>query len=273
METQYKKNTDFQNSVPPKTILVFDIGNSNITIGLYHNALLQRTFTIKSDKDYQTTQLYNFINSQLGNSNIDSIATSSVVPIISKTLEQVITTCYKTPYIFVNTLTPLGLTFPIADPSHIGSDMIVDAYSAVQLYQTNCIIADLGTATTIQLVGADGYFHGYVILPGLFTATQSLFASTAQLKPFTLETPKSLLGITTQDAITSGSVYSQVFTIEKFIEKIKSEYHHLGEIKTILTGGVTPLIENDIKGIDIVNKTLLLDGLARIGAMELGVRS
>jgi len=242
-------------------ILVFDVGNTNISVGFYGNERLMNTFTLKSDKDCSAGEYYRLISGKLGSVNIDFICASSVVPVITKTFEEMISKYFTAEHIFITSSTPLGLKYPIPNPSHIGADIIVAAYAAITLYKANCIIIDCGTATTIEFVGADGQFYGYVILPGLGTAVDSLFAKAAQLSPFELYNPSSLLGIYTNEAIACGVVNGHIFTIERYIEAIKQEYSGLGEIKTVLTGGGSFLIENDIQGVDVVNKTLLLEGL------------
>jgi len=245
-----------------KNILAIDIGNTNITIGLYNNIQLINTFCIKSDKDCNAIDYYTLINNRLGEITPDHIAIASVVPPISSTLVQMITTYYKVPYIFITPNTPLGLTFPIPDPSHIGADIIVGVWAALQFYKTNCIVIDCGTATTIAVVGADGMFYGYAILPGPHTSAGALFAKAAQLKPFDLYNPEKLLGMHTNEAIACGVVQGHIFTIERFIEQIKEEYSGLGSFTTVLTGGGAYLLGLEV---DVVNETLLLDGLAVIG--------
>jgi len=242
-------------------ILVFDVGNTNIGVGLYGNEQLMNVFTLKSDKDCSAEEYYKLISSKLGGCGVDFISVASVVPVITKTFEDMISKYFTAEHMFITPNTPLGLKFSIPNPSHIGADIIVAAFAAITLYKANCIIIDCGTATTIEFVGADGQFYGYVILPGLGTAVGSLFAKAAQLSPFELYNPGALLGLYTNDAIACGVVNGHIFTIERYIEAIKEEYGGLGEIKTVLTGGGAYLIENDIQGVDVVNKTLLLEGL------------
>ena len=125
----------------------------------------------------------------------------------------------------------------------------------------------MGTATTIQLVSAEGFFHGYIILPGMMTALGSLTEKASLLKSlnYSLATPPPIpiLATHTTDAITSGAIMSHVFIIEGYIKKIFSDYTHLGDIKVIATGGLSSLVIQHTSMIDIFDEHLLLEGLAR----------
>ena len=147
------------------------------------------------------------------------------------------------------------------NPDFIGADLIVDAFIAKEKYKTNCIICDFGTATTIQLVGADGYFYGTVIAPGIKTSADSLFLKTAQLSKIELQTPKSILGTNTKDSLLSGIIYGSIFMIDGIIRQIKKEFNNLENIKVIATGGLAHLVSEDSEEIEIIDENLTLDGL------------
>jgi len=156
---------------------------------------------------------------------------------------------------------PLGLIFEVTDPSFIGADLVMNAYAAWKKYQQSCIICDLGTATTIQLVTRQGRFLGTVIAPGIRTAANHMFEKAALLSEIELTTPPHILGTNTRDAMLSGIVTGHAYMLEGFISRIKSEYAQAQPFMVIATGGIADLIAPLVPAIEIVDKTLTLDGL------------
>ena len=246
--------------------MVIDIGNTNIVIGFYSNTEYLYSWRLNTDKTKTEDEYFSIIK-QLADDQklilfqINKVAISSVVPEISRTFSQLITKYIKCDIEIVNAYSELGLKFPMQDPGFIGSDLIVNAFSVISKYKTNCIICDFGTATTIQLVGKDGYFFGTIIAPGIITSAKNLFDSTALLSNVQLEKPEHLLGTNTTDALLSGIITGNLLMMDAFIKALKKEYKHLGSIKTIATGGIAELICKDSKEIDIIDKNLTLDGL------------
>jgi len=247
-----------------KNILVIDIGNTNVVCGIYHDLVLVNTWRMASLKIRTSDEYYVLIKNLTADFEIDYIAVSSVVPAIGKTIEHMIQKYFKAPYLFVDGNTELGLKYLVQDPSFIGSDLIVNAYSAWKKYQTNCIVCDFGTATTIQLVGVDGCFHGTIIMPGMLTGADSLFEKAALLSNIQFESPTVLLGTNTRDALLSGIIKGHAYSIDGFIKELKTDFNHLENIRIIATGGISNLIAEHSEHIEIIDKTLTLDGLSLI---------
>ncbi len=255
-------------------ILVFDIGNTNIVGGVYEAGVLKCTLRLSSDLKKTADEYFVLINSicaQNGadTARMDKIVLSSVVPSLSRCFEHMFQRYFTCPFILVNGYSPLGLTYNVADPGFIGADLIVNAYSAWQKYQTNCIICDMGTATTIQLVSCEGHFSGTSILPGLVTGAVNLFEKAALLSDIQLEKPAKLLGTSTREALLSGIIYGHAFLLDRFIQEIRKEYSYLGEIKTIATGGISALVCEHTTCVDVIEKTLTLDGLYLISLKDI----
>ncbi|MBW6515817.1 MAG: type III pantothenate kinase [Candidatus Cloacimonetes bacterium] len=249
--------------------LVIDIGNTNIEIGIYNSQELYCSWRLDSDASRTEDEYYALISSlasenQVDLKNIEICCISSVVPELSRIFEHLITK-YLTSKIFnVNAYTVLGLTFPVTDPGFIGADLIVNAYSAWKKYNTNCIICDFGTATTIQLIGKDGYFHGTIISPGVVISSANLFQKASLLTKIQLETPQHTLGTNTRDALLSGIIKGHSLMVDAFIRRIKEDYRDLGEFRVILTGGIAHLIGDNLEEEATIDKTLTIDGLFRI---------
>jgi type III pantothenate kinase len=169
---------------------------------------------------------------------------------------------YFTAQVFaINGYTALGMTYNVIDPGFIGADLIINAFAAWKKYNSTCIVIDLGTATTIQLITHQGRFMGTVIAPGIRTAAAQLFEKAALLSEIELSTPEQTLGTNTRDAMLSGIVTGHALMIDSFINKLKTEYIEYQPIVSVATGGIADLIMPLITSIDYIDKTLTLDGL------------
>ena len=253
-----------------KNILVMDIGNTNVVCGLYMGINLLGTWRFCSDKNKTADEYFVLLNTLFGtllktskpiNESVDFISISSVVPLISNSIEMMINKYFRKPYVFVKSDLDLGLNFIVDDPRSVGADLIVNAYVCLLKHKTNCIIIDFGTATTIQLIGADGVFYGVAILPGLITSANSLFDKAALLSQRMLENPSCLIGKNTHESLMSGIIKGHCFAIEGFIKRIRAEYKNLKDIKTIATGGLSHFIIEQTDLIDEMDKNLTLEGL------------
>ncbi|MEA2095978.1 MAG: type III pantothenate kinase [Candidatus Cloacimonadota bacterium] len=246
--------------------MVVDIGNTHIVMGFYSNTEFLYSWRLNTDKA-KTEDEYFAIIKQLADERklllpqVKKVAISSVVPELTRIFSHLINKYLKCDVEIVNAYSELGLEFPIEDPGFVGSDLVVNAFSAISKYKTNCIICDFGTATTIQLVGKDGLFFGTIIAPGVITSAKNLFDSTALLSNIQLKKPKHLLGTNTTDALLSGIITGNSFMLDGFIKALKKEYKHFSSIKTIATGGIAELICSNSKEIDIIDKNLTLNGL------------
>lgn len=258
-----------------KKILVIDVGNTNIVCGIYNNNeifspdSLTDTFRMASDRIKTSDEYYVLIKNLSGDTEIDYICVSSVVPAISRTIEHMIIKYYKVPYYFVTGNSDLGLRFSIPDPGYIGPDLIVNAYSAWKKYNKNTIICDFGTATTVQFIDSEGFFHGTAILPGLITGAYNLFEKAALLSNIQLESPNEILGTNTRDALLSGLIRGHAFSMDGFVKAIKEKYKDMLPLQTIATGGIAGLVSEQSASIDIVDKSLTLDGLYLIARKKI----
>ncbi|MBN2461331.1 MAG: type III pantothenate kinase [Candidatus Cloacimonetes bacterium] len=246
--------------------IVFDVGNSHIVIGIYRKDHLEHSWRLETVHTKTEDEYYVILRSLLDIvpvevSQFDKAALSSVVPVLTRVIDHMVEKYLPCPLHIVDACSDLGLRFPMPDPGFIGSDLVVNAFAAREKYKTSCIIVDFGTATTLQLVGRDGFFYGTIIAPGIQTSAASLFAKAAQLAPIKLESPRCLLGTTTRDALLSGIINGNKLMMEGLITRIRKECSDLGEIRTIATGGISHLVCQDSSLIDIIDKTLTLDGL------------
>lgn len=245
-----------------KNTLAIDAGNTNVVFAIYQNNQLIHSFSVETKK-HNCYDYYAEIIAEISKYPIQIIcsAISSVVPEITEQIMHLIEDKFSIKCHYLDHNSSLGLTFDMPDSSHLGSDLVVNAYAAHQKYTENCIICDLGTATTIQLVSSEGVFHGAAILPGIKLSNECLWQKASKLKPIDLEKPESILGKTTKDALLSGILNGHKFVLAGFIAKIKNEYKNLGNFKTIATGGLAKLVCEEMSSIDLTDSHLLLDGL------------
>ncbi len=245
--------------------LVADIGNTNIVCGVYRNDELVMHARFKTDHGRTADEYYAMMsslqNAQWSLEKIKKVVIASVVPELTRIWQHFVSKYLHLSPHLIDGYSPLGLTYNVADPGFIGADLIMNAYAAWKKYSSACIIVDLGTATTIQAVTAQGHFLGTVIAPGIRTAASHLFAKTALLSEIELTAPQSILGTNTREAMLSGIVRGHALMIEGFITKLKEEYSEHKPITSILTGGIADLLLPLIPSLDVMDKTLTLDGL------------
>ena len=255
-----------------KCNLTIDVGNSHIVFGVFENDILLQSWRLKSDKTRTGDEYFSVIQNLIKTNMLDSgnfriAVLASVVPVLSNVFVHLIKKYFACPVINVNAFTDLGLSFPMKDPGFIGADLIVNAFAAKEIFKENCIVCDFGTATTIQLVGKNGYFYGTVISPVVITSANELFKNASLLSNIEIGKAPQILGINTKDALQSGIVTGNVFMIDGFVRAIKKEYKNIGFIKTIATGGIAQLICENSNEVDIIDKDLTLKGLNLISKL------
>jgi type III pantothenate kinase len=252
---------------PDKTLeatLVVDIGNTNITCGIYQNGVLGRFFRFHSSSNRTADEYYSLmvnLKGGPGEDRIGRIAIGSVVPELTRIWQHLFAKYFGREAVLIDGHSDLGLGYRVPDPGFIGADLVANAYGAWKKYSRNCIVVDLGTATTVQMVTSEGEFLGTAIAPGLKTGAAQLFEKAALLSEIELASPETLLGTNTRDALLSGIVQGHAFMLESFIKRIKLQYFDHKDIFTVLTGGIADLVKPLVPSIDHVDKTLTLDGL------------
>ncbi len=245
-------------------VLAIDIGNTNIVVGSFDGnklMFIERMSTNKSATVLEHVVMFKTILEIHGIStdSIDGGIVSSVVPSITNSVKQAAETITGKEILVLGPGVKTGLSIMIDDPAQLGSDLAAGAVGGANLYSTPLIIIDMGTATTISVVGEDKSFRGGFIYPGVMTSLDSLITKTSQLPNISLVPPKKLIGTNTIDCMKSGILYSSASSIDGIIERIENE---IGEKCTVVaTGGIAktiiPLCSHDI----IIDDDLLLKGL------------
>jgi type III pantothenate kinase len=249
-----------------KYLLTIDIGNTNIDIGLFCNNELESAANISTQDNKSEFEIASSIVNLLHieneiKSKVETII-SSVVPnkthIVSNAAK-IITS--KDPIIVDH-----NFNFPFKNvynpPTDVGLDRLVDSLAAIKLYGTPCVILDIGTCLVFDAITKDNEYLGGSILPGLFMAADSLFKSTALLKPVDLKIPKNVIGRSTEESIQSGIILGYVELIEGTLKAYKEQLSNNNEkINFVITGGGSYLITPNLKSKYIFNEYLSLLGL------------
>jgi len=252
-------------------LLAVDIGNTNITFGIFEDEQLRATWRMATNvnqmADEYAALLLNLLHHQgLDASDIKEIAFCGVVPPLQSTFEELFQRYFNLLPLVVGPGVKTGVRIRQDNPREVGTDRIVNAAAAHHLYKGSVIIVDLGTATTFDTVSKEGDHLGGAIAPGIATAAEALFARTSALPRIELVHPKHAIGTNTIAAMQSGVVFGYVGLIEGIVSRIQQE---LGEKATVVaTGGYAELIARETTVIDEVNPNLTLVGLRLIYLMN-----
>ncbi len=247
-----------------KSVLVIDIGNTNIVCGLYRQSILAWTVRFCTTETKSVCEYYHELRpffEEEDSSGVDCVVIGSVVPELTPIWHQLCRDYFGRESIQIDGYSPLGLSYLVSDPGFIGADLIANVFAAWKLFPGNNIVLDLGTATKIQLVTAGGLYAGVAIAPGLQISADTLFHKAAKLQNTKLETPIRVLGNTTIDALQCGIVRGHALMLNGFIEAIRTAYPDLAPLSVIVTGGLADLVIPLLPTPDFVVPNLTLDGL------------
>ncbi|MFH1824544.1 MAG: type III pantothenate kinase [Candidatus Firestonebacteria bacterium] len=232
-------------------ILAINIGNTNITCGLYKDKKLIFVQHIPTKtKDFKNYNIF-------GRKDIKYTVISSVVPSVTKTLKKNI----KTRILEIKN-SDVHIKNLYKKKSEVGIDRLLASYSAREKYGPPLIIIDFGTATTFNVVNKKGEFAGGVILPGIKMWGNFLYENTDKLPKIKFKKVNNLIGKSTKDCIQIGAFYGNIEMIKGLMNKIKRVIGN--NSKVIATGGAANLMAPYINGINIINLNLILDGMVLV---------
>lgn len=258
-------------------LLVIDIGNSNILLGVYDKDELIEEWRLSTDIKrtadefgIQVGQL--FIQNKLDVKDVHGVIISSVVPSIMYSLEHMIKKYINKEPMIVGPGVKTGINIKFDNPKEVGADIIVNAVAAHEKYKRSMIIVDFGTATTIFALRKNGDYLGGTICPGIKISADALFEKAEKLPKVEIIRTHSVIGKTTVASIQAGLVYGYTGQVDFIVGKMKEEMLQLGEESpyVVATGGLAKLISLESKSIDKLDPFLTLDGLKRIYEKNLG---
>ena len=221
-------------------LLTVDIGNTTVAVAAFAGERLAFLRRLPSDTALDGPGWQTALKELLaGTGPVRGCALASVVPDLTPRVAQAITAVTGVPVLTVDKHTPTGLPLGSYDAKNLGMDRVVDCVAALSRYAPPLAVFDMGTATTLSVVGADGIFLGGMILPGLSLSLNALSARAAQLPPITLSPPEGLIGTNTERCMRYGALYGAAGAIEGIVRRLEKE---LGELTVVLTGGNSTLV-------------------------------
>ncbi|MEK9658339.1 MAG: type III pantothenate kinase [Chloroflexota bacterium] len=249
-------------------LLAVDIGNTNITLGVFEGERLAARWRLETDTrrqpDEYALQLQGLLPlKSVAMADVDAVAVCSVVPPLTAGLVEVCRTLFRAEPLVMGAGTKTGVRVLYDPPRDVGTDRVVDAAAALALYGGPAIVVDFGTATVFDAVSSDGAYLGGAIAPGLDVAAESLFQRTAQLRRVELAAPPTAIGRNTVHAMQSGFVYGYAGLVEAMVSRFRAE---LGcpDAQVIATGGLATLMSGLVEAIGVVDQDLTLKGLRHI---------
>ena len=246
-------------------VLVVDVGNTNITCGVYEKDELITTFRITT-KIPRTSDEYGVLfrdmlsYNNISTEDIEGVIIASVVPNVMHALIGAINRYIDKNPLIVGPGIKTGIMITSDNPKEIGPDRIVDAVAAYVKYGGPVLVLDFGTATTYDLVTEDGKFPVGITAPGIRISAKALWEDTAKLPEIEIKKPKSILATETISSMQAGLVYGQIGQTEYIIKKVKEETGY-ANLKVVATGGLGRIIANETDSIDVYDSALTLDGL------------
>ncbi len=246
-------------------LLVFDVGNTNMVLGIYEGTELKNYWRISTDKAKTSDEYGMLINNLFQYDNVDKnsikdIIISSVVPNVMHSLENFCVKYFNKQPLIVGPGIKTGLNIKYDNPKQVGADRIVNAVAAIERYKSPMIIIDFGTATTFCAISEKGEYLGGTIAPGIKISSEALFQRASKLPRVELLKPGMTICKNTVSAMQSGIIYGYVGLVDKIIAMMKKELGN-DDIKVIATGGLSSLIASETDSIDCVDKNLTLEGL------------
>ena len=246
-------------------LLVVDVGNTNIVLGVYEGKVLKNSFRVgtdinKTSDEYGAVIAQLFLIDKISFSSIKDVIISSVVPEVMHSLENfVIKYIGKTPMV-IGPGIKTGINIKYENPQQVGADRIVNAVAGYEKYGGPLILIDFGTATTFCAVSQKGEYLGGAISPGIKISSEALFQRASKLHKVEIAKPKGAIGKNTTWAMQSGIVFGYAGLVDNIVSMMKEE---LGSdyVNVVATGGLAPLICAETKTVKIVDKFLTLEGL------------
>ncbi|MEN6413377.1 MAG: type III pantothenate kinase [Veillonellales bacterium] len=245
-------------------LLVFDIGNSNIVLGMYDDHQLLQHWRISTDR-LKTGDEYGMLLNNLFNyagmtiQDVTAVIISSVVPPLVVPISKMCQRYFGVDPLVVGPGIKTGICIKYENPREVGADRIVNAVAAYDKFGGPLIIIDFGTATTFCVVAKNGDYLGGAIAPGIGISTEALFQRAAKLPRIELVTPKTVICRNTVASMQSGIIYGFAGQVDEIVRRMKKE---LGsDAYVVATGGLANMIAHESSTINVVEHFLTLEGL------------
>lgn len=251
-------------------LLLIDVGNTNIVMGILEGDEFKYSWRLGT-KVARTSDEYGLqVDSILRHYGIDvedikDVVLASVVPNVQHTLKTMCTRYLGKEPMVIGEGTKTGMKIKYDNPKEVGADRIVNAVAAYDRYGGPCIVVDIGTAISFDVISKNGEYLGGAISPGIGISSEALFSRTSKLPKVELEEPKKVIGKNTVEAIQSGVVYGFIGLVDNVIENILEEMNYEAkDVKIIATGGYAQLITSKSKYVEEYDYEITLQGMKLI---------
>jgi type III pantothenate kinase len=248
-------------------LLAIDVGNTNLTLGVFRGDELLHDWRLKTDRD-QTVDGWGVLIRNLlmladvPASEINGIVIASVVPSLNDSLRRMAERYFQRTPLLLDSTVDTGLTIAIDNPAEVGADRIANSVAAFARFGGPCVAVDFGTAINFDVVQANGSYIGGLLCAGVEVAAKALFSNTAKLPQIEVTRPAKLIGTSTVSALQSGLFYGSLGLLDGILERLLAE---LGpDTKIVGTGGQAHVICPSSKYVQEVDEHLTLKGLRLI---------
>lgn len=245
-------------------LLVIDVGNSNIVLGVYDGEQLVRSWRLSTDKSRTSDEYAVLLHSLFEQAGLDFLAIratiiASVVPPLTGVMEAISRDFFKlTPFV-VGPGLKTGMPIQYDNPREVGADRIVNAVAGYEKHKCALVIVDFGTATTFDYVNSKGEYCGGAIAPGLAISLEALFQRASKLPRVDIVKPPHVIAKNTVNSMQAGIFFGYVGLVDGIVDNIRAECHE--KFRVVATGGLAVLIAPESRTIDEVDEFLTLDGL------------
>lgn len=250
-------------------LLAVDIGNTQTHLGVFSGDDLEHEWRASTDQSRTADELALLFGQFLSlgdlsfSRQISGVAICSVVPRATQELRQMTTRYFGFPPLVVEPGVKTGIAVKTDNPREVGADRIANAVAAREIFPGEpVVVVDFGTATTLDVVSAEGDYLGGAIAPGIDIAAGALFGATAQIQRVELKTPSSAIGKNTVASVQSGLVFGHAALIDGLVERVDDELG--GDARVVATGGLAPAVVENCKRIERLEPMLTLVGLRLI---------
>ncbi|WP_433871037.1 type III pantothenate kinase [Saccharopolyspora sp. CA-218241] len=258
-------------------LLAIDIGNTNITVGVYDPAgdELVRDWRMRTEPRMTADELSLTMRGLIGHyaERITGIAALSTVPALLRELRVMLERDWDDlPRVVVEPGVRTGVPLLVDNPKEVGADRVINTLAAHHLHATNCVVVDFGTSTNIDVISARGEFLGGVFAPGIEISLDALAARAAQLRKVELAAPRSVIGKNTVECLQSGILYGFAGQVDGLVRRIVEELgaSRPGPTAVLATGGLAPLVLAESEMIDHHVPDLTLQGLKLVFNRNIG---
>ena len=257
-------------------IIVFDVGNTETTIGLFDEAELRAHWRITTDVPRTGDELGSLLQSLLDREGLDrsSVVDASIGSVVPRMTAPLADACERwlgaKRITVVDGASPLPIRLDVDEPRTVGADRIVNTLAASRIFGRDAVVVDLGTATTFDCITGEGVFLGGVIAPGVLVMAETLFRRTSKLPATELVPPRQVIGKNTSECIRAGVMLGAAELIDGLVRRIKESWPGPETPLVVATGGLAETFARLCESFDLVEPYLTLHGLRMAHVLLVG---